>query len=159
MSFKLLVMDVDGTLTDGKIYITAKGEEIKTFDVKDGYGIKNILHHIGIKSAIITGRESEIVRKRAQELNVDWVYQGIKDKRACLLTLIKNQGYSSEDVIYIGDDLNDLECMQVVGYGCCPADAHETVKEAADYVASKCGGAGAVREIIDIIVTELSVEK
>lgn len=149
MSFKLLVMDVDGTMTDGKIYISASGEAFKAFDVKDGYAIKNILHNSGVKSAIITGRVSEIVQKRAEELEIDWVYQGIADKKECLQVLIKDNGYHKEDVIYIGDDINDLECMQIVGYSCCPADAHEMVRRTADYVASKSGGAGAIREIID----------
>lgn len=151
MSFKLLVMDVDGTLTDGKIYITEKGEAFKAFDVKDGYGIKNILHNIGMKSAIITGRISEIVERRAQELEVDWVYQGVSDKRECLQNLMDKHRYTKEEVIYVGDDLNDLECMQMAGYSCCPADAHERIKEIADYVAGKCGGAGAVREVIDML--------
>ncbi|MEY8267052.1 HAD-IIIA family hydrolase [Lachnospiraceae bacterium 64-25] len=152
MSLKLLVMDVDGTLTDGKIYITAKGEAFKSFDVKDGYGIKNILHNIGMKSAIITGRVSEIVERRAQELEVDWVYQGVSDKRECLQNLMDEHGYAKEEVMYVGDDLNDLECMQMAGYSCCPADAHEIIKEAADYVASRCGGSGAIREIIDNVI-------
>lgn len=151
MSLKLLVMDVDGTLTDGKIYITAKGEAFKSFDVKDGYGIKNILHNIGMKSAIITGRVSEIVERRAQELEVDWVYQGVSDKRECLQNLMDEYGYAKEEVMYVGDDLNDLECMQMAGYSCCPADAHEEVKKIADYVTIKCGGAGAIREIIDML--------
>lgn len=151
MSFKLFVMDVDGTLTDGKIYITEKGEAFKSFDVKDGYAIKNILHSIGMKSAIITGRISEIVQKRAEELDIDWVYQGISNKKECLQVLIKEHGYHKENVIYMGDDLNDLECMEMAGYSCCPADAHERVKERADYVANKCGGAGAVREVIDML--------
>ena len=151
MGFKLLVMDVDGTLTDGKIYVTAKGEEFKVFDVKDGYGIKNILHEIGMKSAIITGRVSEIVERRAQELEVDWVYQGVSDKKACLQNLMDEHGYAKEEVMYVGDDLNDLECMQMAGYSCCPADAHERVKEIADYVASKHGGAGAIREVIEML--------
>lgn len=154
MRFELLVMDVDGTLTDGKIYISATGEMFKVFDVKDGYAIKNILHNIGMKSAIITGRVSEIVQKRAEELEIDWVYQGIADKKECLQVLMKDNGYHNEDVIYIGDDINDLECMQIVGYSCCPADAHDEVKKMADYVASKCGGAGAVREVIDMLSTK-----
>lgn len=152
MSFKLLVMDVDGTLTDGRIYITANGEAFKAFDVKDGYGIKNLLHNIGMKSVIITGRVSEIVERRAQELEVDWVYQGVSDKKACLQDLMNKYSYTKEEIIYVGDDLNDLECMQMVGYSCCPSDAHEGVKRIADYVASRCGGSGAIREIIDKVI-------
>lgn len=149
MCFKLLVMDVDGTMTDGKMYILASGEAFKAFDVKDGYAIKNILHNSGVKLAIITDRVYEIVQRRAQELEVDWIYQGITNKKACLQTLMKSQGYNKEDVVYVGDDINDLECMQGAGYSCCPSDAHEIVRRTVDYVASKSRGAGAIREIID----------
>lgn len=82
------------------------------------------------------------------------MYQGISDKNECLQVLMKDYGYHKEEVIYIGDDINDLECMQIAGYSCCPADAHEKVREIADYVASKCGGAGAVREVIDMLNTK-----
>lgn len=152
--YKLLVMDVDGTLTDGKIYVSSKGELFKAFDVKDGYGLKNILKEYGIKTAIITGRQSEIVQKRAEELNISYLYQGIENKLDCLKRLIKTAGCSYEEVVYIGDDVNDLPCMEKVGLSCCPADAHECVKKIAKYVAKHRGGQGAVREVIDRITEQ-----
>lgn len=152
--YKLFVMDVDGTLTDGKIYMSPEGEAFKAFDIKDGYGIKNILKTMGIQTAIITGRESEIVKCRAAELDIDYLYQGVRDKLSCLKQILEIMSCSLEDVVYVGDDISDLPCMENVGWSCCPADAHERVKEIADYVAKCKGGRGAVREIIDLVVKQ-----
>ncbi len=150
--YKLFVMDVDGTLTDGKIYMSSSGEMFKAFDVKDGYGIRNILRIHNIETAIITGRESEIVKRRAEELNINYLYQGVEDKLICLKQLAEKVSCSLDDVVYIGDDVNDLSCMKKVGLSCCPADAHEKVKQVAKYVAKCKGGQGAVREVVDMIV-------
>lgn len=158
MKYKLLVLDVDGTLTDGKIHISEQGELFKTFDVKDGYGIKNILPEIDMKAAIITGRQSEILALRAKELDIEWVYQGVKDKVACLKHLMEEHGYVKEEVVYVGDDLNDLGCMKLAGYTCCPKDAHEDIICIVDYVAKRSGGAGAVREIIDMLKGKKQME-
>lgn len=150
--YKLFVMDVDGTLTDGKIYMASDGEIFKAFDVKDGYGLRNLLKQRNIKTAIITGRESEIVRRRAMELDVDYVYQGVADKLICLEQLAGKISVAFDEIVYIGDDVNDLTCMEKAGLGCCPADAHESVKRIANYVAKCKGGQGAVREIIDMVL-------
>lgn len=152
--YKLFVMDVDGTLTDGRIYMSSMGESFKAFDIKDGYGIKHILNHYNIKTAIITGRQSKIVQKRAEELEIDYLYQGIEDKLTCLEQLVRMLDCSFAKVVYIGDDANDLPCMEKVGLSCCPADAHESVKEIAGYVARCKGGQGAVREVIDMITEQ-----
>ena len=125
---KLLVMDVDGTLTDGKIYIGSKGEEFKSFNVKDGYAINEMLHKNGIKTAIITGRESEIVNIRARELSIDCVYQNVSDKVETLKQIVELYGISIEEVAYIGDDLNDFEAMKKCGITGCPADAVDEIK-------------------------------
>ena len=146
---KLFVMDVDGTLTDGKIYVTANGETFKAFDVKDGYGIRHILKSYGIKTAIITGRESGIVQYRAKELDVDFVFQGVQDKVECLDTLLKQLGYGWTEVAYVGDDVNDLECIKRVAWSGCPGDAHKSVRRVTTYVAENSGGHGAVREMIE----------
>ena len=154
-------MDVDGTLTDGKIYISSDGEIFKAFDIKDGYGIKNILKKHNLKTAIITGRYSEIVLKRAEELNIDYLYQGIEDKLACLEQLVEKIGCSYKEVVYMGDDVNDLPCMEKVGLSCCPGDAQEDVKKNVNYIAQRRGGMGAVREVIDkitILKTEIGEE-
>ena len=149
---KLFVMDVDGTLTDGKIYVTANGETFKAFDVKDGYGIRHILKSYGIKTAIITGRESGIVQCRAKELGVDFVFQGVQDKVECLEMLLRQLGYGWTEVAYVGDDVNDLEGSKRVAWSGCPGDAHKSVRNAVAYVAECRGGNGAVREIIDFLI-------
>lgn len=151
---KLLVMDVDGTLTDGKIYMGNGGEIFKSFDIKDGYAIANILPEYHIKTAIITGRKSEIVDRRAAELNIDYVLQGCSNKLVELNLLIEKLGIVSDDVAYIGDDLPDIDCMKVCGYTACPSDATVEVKGQANYVCSTRGGDGAVREFVEYILTE-----
>ena len=149
---KLFVMDVDGTLTDGKIYIGSKGEEFKSFNVKDGYAINNMLHKNGIKTAIITGRESEIVNIRAKELNIDYVYQNVKDKLGVLKQIAVLYGIAFEEIAYIGDDLNDFESMKKCGITGCPADAVDEIKNISDYTSKFNGGDGAIRDFVDWIL-------
>lgn len=148
---KLFVMDVDGTLTDGKIYVSAEGETCKAFDVKDGYGIRHILKRYGIKTAIITGRESGIVQCRAKELEVDYLFQGIQDKAQCMESLLEQLGYGWGETAYAGDDVNDLECIKKAAWSGCPGDAHKSVRRAVTYVAESRGGHGAVREMIETV--------
>ena len=145
---KLFVMDVDGTMTDGKIYVGADGELMKAFDVKDGYALARC-HMYGIKTAIITGRYSRIVEKRAEVLAIDEIFQGVKDKVVVLESLVKKYSCDWSEVVYIGDDENDIECMKKCGYSACPYDAVKSVIETADYVCTHKGGNGAVREILD----------
>ena len=149
---KLLVMDVDGTLTDVKIYIGSKGEEFKSFNVKDGYAINEMLHKNGIKTAIITGRESEIVNIRARELSIDCVYQNVSDKVETLKQIVELYGISIEEVAYIGDDLNDFEAMKKCGITGCPADAVDEIKNISDYTSKFNGGDGAIRDFVDWIL-------
>ena len=150
---RYLFMDVDGTLTDGKIYMGPDGECFKAFDIKDGYAIANILPEQGITPVIITGRESLIVKRRFEELGVQHVYQGVKDKKD-LLKKLCHDGF--EYSAYIGDDLNDFDCMRFIqqngGVVGCPADAAKEIIEMSDYVCVKNGGCGAVREFIDYLV-------
>lgn len=151
---KYLVMDVDGTLTDGKIYMGAHGEMMKVFNIKDGCGIHDIAIPGGIIPVIITGRTSEIVKKRCGELGIQQVYQGIKNKIEQLNSIADDLS----QVAYIGDDINDLSCMIPVkeagGVVGCPADAVERVKEISDFVALHNGGDGAVRDFIEWIIKE-----
>lgn len=154
MKIRLLVLDVDGTLTDGKVYMGPMGEAMKAFDIKDGYGIANMLPQAGITPVIITGRKSEILLNRCRELKITEVYQGISDKVAKLQELIKEKNISLDEVAYMGDDLNDLECMQLCRIKACPADAVEKVKAVADFQAKKNGGSGAVREFIEWLIGE-----
>ena len=149
MKIKMFIMDVDGTLTDGNIYISAEGVEIKAFNVKDGYGIKEILPRLGIIPVIITARESEIVNKRARELNVNEVYQGVANKEEIYEMIKEKYCLSDEEIIYMGDDLNDLEIIKKVRFSACPKDAVETIRKECTYVSEKNGGQGAVRDIIE----------
>lgn len=148
MKIKMLVMDVDGTLTDGKIYMGANGELMKAFDVKDGYAIVH-LKEKGIEPVIITGRESPIVQSRAKELHITELYQGVRNKLEKLKQVADQYGLCLEEIAYIGDDLNDLDCIRVCGLTACPEDAVEEVKENVSYVCTRQGGRGAVREFID----------
>lgn len=149
MKIKLLIMDVDGTLTDGRIYVGAQGEVMKAFDVRDGYAIAHILPAHDIVPVIITGRSSEIVAQRARELKITELYQGVADKLTKLREVAVEHGAAPEELAYIGDDLNDLPCIRYCGLTACPADALPSVLEAADYVCQHSGGRGAVREFID----------
>lgn len=147
MKIKMLVMDVDGTLTDGRIYIGASGEMMKAFDVKDGYGIVHLKKY-GVIPVIITGRESAIVRERAKELGIAELYQGVSDKLKQLKEVAEKFQLSPNEIAYIGDDENDLECIHYCGMTACPHDALDEVKASANYVCRYDGGKGAVREFI-----------
>jgi len=156
MDIRILAMDVDGTLTDGKIYMSNAGELMKAFNIKDGAGIHDILIPAGITPVIITGRTSDIVFNRCKELGITEVHQGVSDKIGKLTDITEDL----KNVAYIGDDINDLPCMESIkkagGIVGCPADAAEKVKEIADYVANHNGGDGAVRDFIEWIANNLN---
>lgn len=155
---KMLAMDVDGTLTDGRIYIGQNGEVMKAFDVRDGYGIANILPRLGIIPVIITGRKSEIVEQRARELQITELYQGVTDKLEQLKSVAGKYGIGSESIAYMGDDLNDLECLLYCGLSACPGDAMVQVKQVSDYISGFHGGRGAVRDFIDKLADTREME-
>ena len=148
-------MDVDGTLTDGKIYMGANGEMMKAFDIKDGYGMHDILPRIGITPVIITGRSSTIVKNRCKELGISLLYQGVKDKVVKLKEVLCEHGGDPSEVAYAGDDLNDLQSMIYVkengGIVGVPSDACQQVKEIANFISKSRGGCGAVRDFIDYL--------
>jgi len=148
----ILVMDVDGTLTDGKIYMSENGELMKVFCIKDGYAIRNILPEHGIVPIFLTERESMIVANRAKELSVNFVFQSVKDKFALLKHIISENKVTFENIAYIGDDLSDIACMKVCGLRGCPSDAADEIKCYVDFISSKEGGKGAVREFIEWII-------
>ncbi len=153
---RVIVMDVDGTLTDGKIYMGVDGEAMKAFDIKDGHAIYRFRDY-GIIPAVITGRSSKIVENRCKELKVEHLYQGIANKVEKLEELLRLLGekdgtvYTFENVAYAGDDLIDLECMKKCGIAICPSDAVEEVKEVSHFVSTKEGGRGVVREFFDLV--------
>ena len=149
---ELLVFDVDGCLTDGGImYGNSDAEEFKTFNVKDGFGIVS-WKKLGRKTAIITGRSSRVVDKRAKELGITYLYQDVKNKKAVLQEILDKEGLTFDQVAAIGDDLNDLSLLRSVGLSFAPADALPMVIDSVDIVLKKEGGKAAVREMIDIVI-------
>lgn len=148
---KLAVFDVDGVLTDGKLWYTADGREIKAFNALDGFGLKRLLSN-GIEVAIITARVSHVVTERMAELGVAHVYQGQKDKRACLQQLLHALKLDASQSAYTGDDLPDLAAMQMAGLSIAPANAHPWVRERAHWRTQLAGGNGAAREACDLIL-------
>lgn len=149
---KLLVLDVDGVLTNGQVFIGVDGKEaLKAFDIQDGFGIK-LLERIGIPTAIITGRTSKMVLARCEELGIKHVYMGVEDKSIALNGVLKSLGLNAEDCAVMGDDWPDLTMMKSAGFRMCPAQAHEAVKENAHFVTKNVGGNSAVREVCDLIL-------
>ncbi len=148
---KMLIMDVDGTLTDGSVFVLPDGEEVKSYNVKDGLGIL-LAHLAGLKTGIITGKTSKALEKRAEKLRVGEVHQGILDKRPALEEILRRHQLQPDDIAYIGDDLGDLEVMKMVGLAAAVADAHPEVKRHAHFVCRQKGGRGAVREFIEFIL-------
>ena len=148
---RLLVLDVDGVLTDGRLFYGPKGELLKAFHVRDGYGIKKVAA-AGITVAIISGRKSAAVARRARELGIRHVTQGANDKLAALRKLVKARGVSLEECACIGDDTPDAPILAAAGVGIAVADAHEDALSVADLVTTRSGGQGAVREVCDWLV-------
>ncbi|NVJ49295.1 MAG: 3-deoxy-manno-octulosonate-8-phosphatase KdsC [Gammaproteobacteria bacterium] len=148
---RLLIMDVDGVLSDGKVYYSNSGDELKNFNIKDGLGIK-LLQQNNIKTAIITGRHSAIVERRAKELGIEFVFQGKSDKRAAFNELLQLCQVSANQVAHIGDDLPDLPLMQMAGLGIAVQDGNWFVKQHADWITTAGGGMGAVRETAELLL-------
>ena len=148
---RLLVLDVDGVLTDGSLYYTERGEEVKKFHVRDGQGIK-LVQQAGIQVALVSGNASGAVQQRARGLGITHVFLGIDDKLATLEALCLRLGLSLAHVAYVGDDVNDLPALRAVGCPCTVADARPENRACAIYVTHLPGGQGAVREICDLLV-------
>ena len=148
---KMLVMDVDGVLTDAGMYYSERGDELKKFNTRDGKGIE-LLQKAGIPVAIITSENSKIVARRAEKLKIKELFQGVQDKLPVLRELAARYALQLQQMAYIGDDVNDLEVMRAVGMAVAVADALPQVKETAHYVTGKQGGQGAVREFIELLL-------
>ena len=146
-----LALDVDGTLTDGHIYIGNDGEIMKAFYAHDAVGVRELVKR-GIVPIIITGRDSNIIRIRAEEMNVDCVYTGVADKKKALIQAARENNLALEKIAYMGDDLNDLEAMKLCGFVGCPNNAVKEVKELANFTSKYDGGYGAVREFCERIL-------
>ncbi len=147
----IIILDIDGTLTDGKLYFTNSGEEIKAFNVKDGLGITQAIK-LGKKFIAITGRKSKIVENRCLELGFSDIYQGVKDKSSLLETILKNYNTTLEKIAYMGDDINDLSIMNKCGLKGAPLNSSEDILKISDFTSTKNGGDGAVREFIEFIL-------
>ncbi|MFA9374139.1 KdsC family phosphatase [Poseidonibacter sp.] len=156
---KLIVLDVDGTLTDGKITYTNNGDEIKSFDVADGLAIATWTKKLGKKAAIITGRNSLIVERRANDLKIEHLHQGIHNKDEVLQSILDEEGITWDEVAAIGDDLNDYKMLKKAGLSFTPKNGTEVLKEFVDVVCQNQGGSGAVREMIEIICKKDEIEK
>jgi 3-deoxy-D-manno-octulosonate 8-phosphate phosphatase (KDO 8-P phosphatase) len=148
---RLLLLDVDGVMTDGRITMNERGEEIKSFDVKDGQGLKMLMSG-GVEVVLVTGRRSRVVEQRAHDLGIGEAYQGISDKKALCRQLMAGKGLKKEEICCIGDDLPDLAMFSVAGLCIAVADAVKEVREAADFTTRSNGGSGAVREVCEWIL-------
>ncbi len=148
---KLLILDVDGVLTDGSIIYSDKGGEIKAFDVGDGHGIK-LLMRGGINVGIITARESRVVAMRARDLGIELLYQGKKDKLACFRNILENTGLKADETAFVGDDLVDIPVLMRAGFSASVPGGVPEVRERVDYVTKAPGGKGAVREICEMML-------
>ena len=150
---RLLVIDVDGTMTDAGIYYDGQGKELKKFCTRDAAGFF-AAHKVGIRIMVLTGRECEATTQRMKELKVDYLFQNVKDKASFLKAFLKENSIPKDEIGYIGDDLNDFQPMRLAGFIGCPADSCAEVIAFSDYVSTVRGGEGAVRDIIEHILRE-----
>ncbi len=151
-NIKWILMDVDGTLTDGTLLVFPDGEELKTYHVRDGLGIL-LAHLAGLKTGIITGKTSKPLEIRSKRLQVAELHQGILDKKRVLEDILERYGLTDREVAFIGDDLGDLEIIKSVGFAAAVADAHDVIKEHSHFICQNRGGRGAVREFIEFILS------
>jgi len=149
---ELIILDVDGTMTNGDISYTTDNKEIKTFNVKDGLAIASWNKKLNKKTAIITGRTSTIVEKRAKELGVSYLYQGVDNKDEIIETILKKENITWDDIAAIGDDLNDYKMLSKAQLSFCPNDAVDDIKNLVSIVLEKNGGSGAIRQMIEYIL-------
>ena len=151
-NIRLLICDVDGVLTDGRLYFTPEGEELKSFHARDGHGIK-LVQRAGIDTAVISGRNSKAVALRMESLGVRHVFQGQEHKLPIFLKLLDELGITPDQVAFVGDDLLDLPLLRRVGLAVAVADGHFTILDSAHWITSAAGGMGAVREVCDLLLT------
>ncbi len=151
MRIRLFAMDVDGTFTDGGVYLDGQGGEMKRFDIKDGMGI-SLLRSSGVEVALVSGRYSAATEQRARGLGISLLFNGVEEKLPVLKTLMEERGLDPEEVAYMGDDVNDVECLRLAGLGLAPSDGAPEAKSAASYVTAAPGGYGAVREAAELIL-------
>jgi 3-deoxy-D-manno-octulosonate 8-phosphate phosphatase (KDO 8-P phosphatase) len=149
---KLVLTDNDGVLTDTGVYYSEKGEELKRFSIRDGMGVERLKNLVNIKTVIITGELSGSVKKRAEKLKIDEIYLGAKNKELLLKDILKKNHLKAENVAFIGDDVNDIKLIKIVGLSAAPSDAMENVAEIVDFVCKHKGGNGAFREFAELLI-------
>jgi len=149
---KLLLTDSDGVLTDGGVYYSDRGEELKRFNIRDGMGVARLRSVAGVEVGIVTGEFSASVKKRAEKLSIIEYHPGASDKVTVLKEIMDRKNLTAEEIAYIGDDTNDVEVMKLVGLSACPADALSFAKSVADYICQNSGGHGAFREFAELII-------
>ncbi|HOV91647.1 MAG TPA: HAD-IIIA family hydrolase [Candidatus Kapabacteria bacterium] len=154
---KLLAMDVDGTLTDSAMFYSAEGEVLKRFSTRDGMGI-TLLHKFGIQTAILTSENTEIVIQRAKKLNIQDVILGTKTKDEDIKLLGNKYHLKLDEIAYIGDDINDIPVLKIVGFSACPQDASKFVKDIVNYICKHNGGNGAIRELSEMILIAKNID-
>ena len=153
LKIKLLLTDCDGVLTDAGVYYGENGEVLKKFNIRDGMGVERLRKLASVETGIITGELSPSVKKRAEKLNITELHLGIKDKPAVLRQILADRNLQADEIAYIGDDVNDVEIMQMVGLRACPANAVRETKAVSDYICEAKGGEGCVREFAELIIT------
>ena len=156
-TIKCVVFDVDGSITDGGIYFSSQGDELKKFGIKDGMGIASITHNTDINVCIVTGRSSQMVKRRADELKITYLYEGVKDKAVVLGNICNELKISLNEVLAFGDDINDMPMMAMAGLSACPADAHPAVLNHVNIISDFDGGHGAARQICDLLLMSKGV--
>jgi 3-deoxy-D-manno-octulosonate 8-phosphate phosphatase (KDO 8-P phosphatase) len=149
---KLVITDNDGVLTDTGVYYSEKGEELKRFSIRDGMGVERLRNHANIETVIVTGENSGSIKSRAKKLNIKEFYLGVKNKLEVLDEILKKNSLSSENIAFIGDDVNDLMLMEKVGFKVTPADGTIFIKKIADYICENKSGNGAFRELAELII-------
>ncbi len=152
-NIKLVLTDNDGVLTDTGVYYSAKGEEMKRFSIRDGMGVERLLNLCGIKTGIVTGELSGSVKKRAEKLKIKDLYLGVKQKHLLFPEILKKHKLNADNIAYIGDDVNDLDIIKLVGLSACPVDAIPEIKDVVDYVCKMKSGNGAFRELAELIIS------
>ena len=149
---KLLITDCDGVLTDTGVYYSESGEALKRFSIRDGMGVERLRNICNIDAGIMTGENSQAVAQRAKKLKMEHLYLGIKDKVACIESILSKHSLSLEEIAYIGDDYNDLALLKIVGLSASPKDAMPEIKKNVDYICKKKGGHGAFRDFTEKII-------
>ncbi|PKN77233.1 MAG: phenylphosphate carboxylase subunit delta [Deltaproteobacteria bacterium HGW-Deltaproteobacteria-10] len=150
-NIKMLILDVDGVMTDGRVIMDDSGREIKNFDVRDGHGIK-LIQRYGIKVVLLTGRKSDVVLHRARDLDIKEVHQKVFNKKEVLVKILKKNKLAAAEAAFIGDDVIDIPVLKAVGFSAAVADALDVVKKSVDYITQNKGGGGAVREVCDMLL-------